>query len=144
MGFDSRPSNPHRDDPTFHGDMVNISPRSEAARSSSKAIGKEDDKLYRFECMPEYRFRALTGVSTLPQHTGTSLERLSYQDTKHAVCVGEFSDGSHLYCAGIILAGQHSRESKDYVRIGYCNGRIPLQAKQARPVPSQKVDWLVL
>lgn len=36
------------------------------------------------------------------------------------------------------------KESEHYIRIGYYDGKMPLQAKQACRVSSQKVDWLVL
>ena len=146
FGSDKRSSNKQSGDSASHEERVNLCPGSEAARGSSKAVNKLEGDLNRLDVVPVYRFRALdcTGIPTAPKRDEESLETISYSGAKHAVCVGEFADIDHLHRAGVILGGQYARSSKNYVMIGYYYGKIPLQAKQALPVPSQKVDWLVL
>ena len=146
FGSEMSSSNTQNDDPASHEERVNLSPGPEAARSSSKAVNKSEGELDRLEVVPSYMFRALdcAGIPTASNREDKSLESISYSGAKHAVCVGEIADNDHLHRAGIILGGQYARDSKNYVRIGYYYGKIPLQAKQARAVPSQEVDWLIL
>lgn len=142
-----------------HEDKVNSNPGPETAGSSSKVIGKVHSDRDRLEVIPRYKFGALnfTGRPTSPlrrpmcagewpslSRMESSVERISFPGIKHAVCAGEMSDNDYLYRAGVILGGQYTRSSKHYVRIGYYQGTIPLRAKQAQRLPSQKVDWIVL
>lgn len=133
------------------GNSASLEDRVNSTGGRSKAFGKLNIDPDLPEVIPEYTFHALgfTGVplanSRLPPlQQVRSLKRLSFPGPKHAVCVGEFTDNDNLFRAGVILGGQYVRNSRYYVRIGYYEGVIPLQAKEARPLHSQKVDWLVL
>ena len=118
--------------------------QSNYGESASHEVWTERDRLEVIP--PRYTFRALdfTRVTMIPKRIEKSLEAFGFPGVKHAVCVAEFSDNDYLHRAGVILGGQYAKSSNHYVRIGYYDGTIPLKAKEARPVPSQKVDWIVL
>ena len=128
-------------------DSVHHEEKVNSTRSGGKASGKVKSDPHWPEA--EYIFRTLdiaTGVpiANMRRAQETSLERVMFPGVKHAVCVGEFSDNKYIHRAGVILGGQYAKDSKYYVRIGYYDCKIPLRAKEARQLPSQKVDWVVL
>lgn len=106
-GLGSRPSSTHSGSSTFHEGEVSLSPGPETAQSGSKIVSKGEGDLDRLEGMPEYTFRALdfAGDPEPANRTESSLQEVRYPGAKHAVCVGEFSDGTYLYRAGVIIGG---------------------------------------
>ena len=99
-GLKRRPLSTHNGDPIFDEDGVNLTPEPEAARSNGKTLGKGEGDLNRLEGMLGYEVCALHAAG---KPTESSLERLSYPGAKHAVCLGELSDGSHIFRTGIIM-----------------------------------------
>ena len=136
-GPESSPSSTQSGSSTFHEGEVSLSPGAETAQSGSKTVGKGEGDLDRLEGMPEYTFRALdfSGDPAPASRTESSLQEVRYPGAKHAVCVGEFSDGTYLYRAGVIIGGvfggQYTKESKHYIRTGYYDG-AKCRYKQSR------------